>query len=501
MFKVAGKFVLQLLDVINILSGAYKRNRNVAWLVMLSVTAAISQFVVYRAILINGGAEAMGVWALFAALAAFAQVTSLGFAPALLRQVPLQLVNGKRRKVALLLATVNFSNLFVVVPLTFALYFPSVWYGRQMLSGEALANYNSILPVGLSALALNNLSAAYLNVIDGFSYFAKRAIIQSLSYLIFVIVALLELRFFGVIGVAYAFLCQHIFILVCVTISVKSLIRIKSFFPLRWNKWSFYQLFGYTVKLQLSNVLALLFDPLVKYYITKYVGLSGTATYEVANKAVMQGRNLVAVASQVITPEVVKMQIDGELSGYYKQVFKKASSISFLLSLIWLGSSPLLSYLFMGTVIGDVVAVIIVMNIGWYVNMIGLPSYYFLIGSNKLSQIVIVHLFSILLLGVLFYFFGSLVTPMGVGIIPAISLGFSAVFSLFAANRFLGVGVLANGRWIWMALFLAGLSIAYWFAVFKMMIGFWPMLFLYFASLSAFCFFMWYSGRLRAFMR
>lgn len=461
---------------------------------MLSLIAAASQFAIYRAIYINGGAQSMGVWALFAALAAFAQITSLGFAPALLRQVPLQSINNKRRNVVLLLATVNFSNLLFVVPLTICLYFPSIWYGGLMLENNELEMYKSVLPAGFAALGLNNLSSAYLNILDGFSLFFKRAIIQAISYFIFLVLALIWLNSFGVTGVAYAFLSQHIFICICAAISVKQLLHLKNFFPVKWSKWSFQQLLAFTLKIQMSSVLALLFDPVAKYFVTKTTGLTGTAAYEVANKVVMQGRNIMAVASQVITPAVVKNQIENRLSSYYKEVFWKVNSIAFLLSLFWIGCAPFLSYLFVGEFKTEVVAIILVMNIGWYMNMAALPSYYFFIGVNKLIRIVIVHLIALFIMVIVFYGLGHLITINTVGVVPALALFFSAVFNIMSVNHFLNLKFYPHAGWLWLSLFLSLVSLIFWWAITEWQVDIFRLVAGYLVLFIILCIIKWRSG-------
>jgi O-antigen/teichoic acid export membrane protein len=437
----------------------YKQSKNIAWLLALSAIIAISQFVVYRSIFIYCGERAMGVWALFAAVAALAQVTSFGFAPALLRLVTMQDTKQKRRNIGLLLATVNASNILVAFPLTLVLYWPAVWYGQSMLQGSDLENYLSILPAGILGLCLNNFSSAYLFMLDGFSLFYKRAIIQIVSYLLFAVLSFAGIQYFGVVGVSYAFFIQHVIIIVLSIWSTRELLNGKSIFPIRISKWAIKELFGFSAKMQVSNMLVICFDPLVKFFITTSIGLSGTAAYEIANKVVVQVRNIVAVSNQVITPMLVKKQIEEQLPAYYSLVFKKNQWISFILSLLLIGFTPFVSIFFVGEVRFEIMAAILVMNIAWFVNMIAIPGYYLFLAVNRLNVLILVHFINAFILIAGFKIFGDSVTINILAVLPAFAVFTGAIFNIMAANRYVKSKLLAPSTWILLGIGLAVCSL------------------------------------------
>lgn len=436
----------------------FKQSKNIGWLLALSAVIAISQFVVYRYVYLFCGEKSMGVWALFAAVGAMVQITSFGFAPALVRLVPTQEITRKKRNTSLLLATVNASNLLITFPLTLALYLPAIWYGQSLLSGIDLENFEAILPAGIIGLCLHNFSSAYLFLLDGHSLFYKRAIIQIAGNVLFVALVVVGIQFYGLIGVSYAFLAQNTFIAVCSIIVAGKLLPVRHLLPIRFNKWAIRQLFGFSFKMQIISLLVIFFDPLVKYFITNGVGLAATASYEIANKAVVQLRNMLAVSNQTIVPTVVKKNADGSLHQYYKGVFEANQLVAFSISLLLIGCAPFISFFFTRAINLEVIIAMLIMNVAWYVNMVSVPAYYLFLGINKLNVLIMVHLIIAVIAVICFALFSMKFIPGAYAIAPCTAIVFGALFNISAASRYAKLGIFSNPNWLYLTLLLIALS-------------------------------------------
>lgn len=400
----------------------YVGAKNITWLVALSLVAAISQFIIYRIVYLKCGAQSMGIWALFAAVASVAQIASFGLGPALIRMVPVFQSKNEGRKIKWLLATVNTYNIWIATPVTMLLYWPAVWYGNSILDIHNLDAYKDLLPAGLLGLVLNNFNGAYLNLLDGYNKFYLRSIIQIISYVWFIPVTYLGVFFFGLTGVAYAFLSQHVLISIGCAISASSVIRKGSVFPIRFSKNAFGILFGFSMRLQLVNILTIVFDPLVKYFIAVNAGLKVTANYEIANKVVVQIRSIMANAMQTITPKSVYRQAEGTLGIYYEKASRLAGDLAFIFALVLIVCAPLISVFFSGQLNFEIVFAVWVMTFGWFINSLGIPGYYVLLGLGRLKELIFTQsLYSIIICLVGGFVLGNL-QALWMPIAPALSV-------------------------------------------------------------------------------
>ena len=85
-----------------------KINKNIVWVISLTIVIALSQFVVYSVISRRMGREMLGVWSLVVAATSIGQISSFGFASSLVRYLPEMLLKDQREGIGKILGTINF---------------------------------------------------------------------------------------------------------------------------------------------------------------------------------------------------------------------------------------------------------------------------------------------------------------------------------------------------------------------------------------------------------
>ena len=383
-----------------------KINKNIVWLIWLNVVIALSQFIVYSFINKSLGKEILGVWSLVVAATSIGQISSFGFSSSLVRYLPEMFLKNQHENITRILGTINFSNFFLTLPILLLLYFPAIQYAEHLLNQQQLLIFKSVIPLSMAGLFINNLFSVYSYLLDAMQKYYLRCIIQIIGWVFFLMLSILLMPGYGLNAVAIAFVIQNLlqFVLIVGVVSRFGLLSRK--YPLHFDKTFFRQVFSFGLKSQYINILVIFFDPLVKFFITKDIGLASTGYYELSNKIVMQARNLLVSTNQVIIPKIILNQNAGTENNYFNEVSFKNVFYSVSVGMLVLLFSPLVVILFSNEYDSFLMQCIIILNFGWVCNMITSVHYYCCIGLDKMGQLVIYHLVLSITV-VIFYFFLS----------------------------------------------------------------------------------------------
>lgn len=429
-----------MIQIIKRISKFYKAirgiNRNTVWLIILNMVIALCQFIVYALINKNLGKEYLGVWSLVVAATSIGQISSFGFSNSLVRYLPEMLVKNEKEDITKMLGTVNFSNFILSLPILFLLYFPAIQYAAHLLNQPQLLIFKSVIPLSMAALFINNLFSVYSYLLDAMQKYYLRSAVQIAGWLFFLFLSILLMSRYGLLGVAIAFLAQSVlqFVIILFIIDKRNLLQ--KVYPVHFDKESFRKVSSFGVKSQLINVLVIFFDPLVKFFITKYTGLASTGIYEISNKIVMQARNLLVSINQVIVPKIVLHKNDGTENQYFNEISKKNIVFSISAGMLILLFSPLAVYFFSSHDDNTLMQCIIILNLGWVCNMITSVHYYCCIGLDKIGRLVIYHL--ILSVTVIVFYLGlsyySAIKFLYFSI-PSIALFLGSIYNSYALSK------------------------------------------------------------------
>ena len=267
-----------------------------------------------------------------------------------------------------------------------------------------------VLPLLLSAFFLNALTSVFASVIDGLNLIYFRNIIYALASILFLITSWLLLKRFNFVGLIYSQLIQSTVLLISCFMLV--VLRLKGFSLTRFyfNKNTFKQIISDGLKFQLIGITLLFFDPVSKYCLMRFGGLSAVGFYEMANRLISQLRSVIVSANQVIVPLIAKEDLSSSNSiiRYYHKTIRVTGVLSLCLLIFVFIYSPLISLVWLGSTNFYFIFSLIVLSVGWCFNIFSVPAYYFYIGLGDLKWNVVSHLVlavSNLSLGLLLGFF------------------------------------------------------------------------------------------------
>lgn len=366
-------------------------NKNIVFIIVLNLVIALCQFITFTIINQKLGKDVLGIWSLVLAATAIGQLSGFGLSNGLVRYLPDFFFKNEIDKAEKLISTVNLSNSIFSIPLIVLLYFPIMMYAEQLLTGDQLRIFNDVIAWSLLSLFINNLFFVYSYVFDALQKHYIRCIIQISGWILFIFLTVIWVPKIGLKAVAYANVIQSVFQLLLIRISVYRTKLFKRIVFWEFDKRSFKLIFAFGAKLQLINILVIFFDPLIKFFITRYAGLSTTANYELANKMTIQARNLLVNANQTIIPQIVLHKSLGSFVSYFSEIKERNLMLSTLIGLAVLFLSPFAILIFAGQFDRLLFQGVILLNIASVSNMITSIYYFACMGTDKLNKLVILH--------------------------------------------------------------------------------------------------------------
>jgi len=400
---------------------------------------AILYFFLYKYLLNTLGVQQLGVWSLILSFSSIANLANLGLTSGLVKFVADYLAEKKEEKIGKLILTsfISLALLFSIISLI--ILFGAKYFLHLVIDEQFLELAYSILPLSLGSLCINALSGVFTSVLEGYQKNYIRNFIYILSGMVMYIGTILLTPFFQLKGVAIAQFLQAIFVLV---FSLVLMIQINPFNRIRYWKWSkksFFELFGYGLKFQAVSICQLLYEPTTKLLLSKYGGLALLGHYELANRLVNQFRSLLVSANQVVIPviaQTVKIKSQEYRIDFYSKMNRIMLLFTFPLSTLLILLTPMISFLWIGSLSDHFIYSVYILTIGYIVNIMSGPSFFSCMGEGRLNIPLLSHLIMALVniaLGCLFgYFWGGYGIIMAWGI--ALIIG-SLVTIIFYQKR------------------------------------------------------------------
>ena len=413
---------------------------NVASLIALSFTIALCQFCVYALINYKLGKEMLGVWSLVIAASSIGQISNFGFGNSLVRFLPEMLLRKENSGVQKMIGTINSASFLLVLPVLVILYFPAAYYGRVLLNAEQYAVFHPLMILSLATLFINSLFLVYSYTFDSLEKHYVRSSVQIFGWILFLILSFLLLPHFGLTGVAIAMLIQNVVQLFIIIFLIAKTGIMKRIFPLVFDRQSFRKIYSFGIHSQAISILAIFFDPMIKFFITANLGLTAAGTYEIANKITIQLRNLLVSANQVIIPKIVIHRNKNSESIFFKKISSTNSFLAVTAGILVILIAPIATYFFSTEFDWTLLQCILLLNLGWTFNTITSVHYYSAIGLDKISKLVISHLIQALVILMLYLFLQSYSQNILLYfIVPSIALFAESIYnSYFMKNSVIG---------------------------------------------------------------
>lgn len=406
------------------------------------VAGSLLVFLLYRMMLQQLGAEILGVWSLLIASVSAARLSELGMAGGVTRFIATARARGDAQQAIRVAETTTLTLLAAgllgawlaaaLLPMLLA----------RFLHGELLAAAIEALPWALGAFAIGMAGNAVQSALDGCQRVDLRVYASLSGQAVLLLFASLLARPLGLKGVAIAQALQSLVVLATGWLLLRSQLGALPLLPGRWSRATFREILGYSALLQFNNLMLLLLDPLAKFILARFGGLSATAYFEMANQLVQRLRQLPVAAAQVLIPAMAEAGIEGDrpvrelyLRGY-RTLFAAAVPTFCITAML----APAIAGIWIGHAEPLFTGMLWICMAGWAVSTLGSPAYFGNVGTGTLASNTICHALTTLLAFVLGWLGGWQWGAFGV--VAGYSLGVAAggLFVQLAFMRRLQLG-------------------------------------------------------------
>jgi O-antigen/teichoic acid export membrane protein len=257
------------------------------------------------------------------------------------------------------------------------------------MKGTALANGWALLPFSLASFVLMGITNATTGAIVGQHRSDQKSMLVVAGLVVQLLVALSFVKVHGLLALAWAQIAQYAVIFIAGWFLV-----VRNHFgswtprlPLVWRKDAFRKLTGFGLRMQAVSIVGMAYDPLVKFMMSSVGGLSAVGFLEMAQRLVLQLRQIVVTPSLTLVPVFAHLR-ESEPERL-EALYQKALRISIILGVPLMASvvlaSPLVSLIWLGRSEHVFIVFLIVLPIGWLVNLMSGPAYLLGIGVGFLK--------------------------------------------------------------------------------------------------------------------
>jgi O-antigen/teichoic acid export membrane protein len=362
-----------------------------------AIAGALISAISYPVYLHFLGYEQYGLWLAVAIVLSFAQFGNLGLAPAVARKVA---EDFARRDLASIRMTVSTGLLTLtavgLVAVAGVLLFGGYIIGAMRLRPALAAQVHGLLPF-VALLSLYVVQIEALNaVLVGLGRLDLSVGTQVLSNaLSLAISASLLASGVGVISLPIASLAGYASLhLASLTLARRitgcGCLALRGFDLARLR-----ELASLGSGLLACTVMNLLLGPLNKFALTRYAGPGSVPVYELAWALSMQLRNVLESGFRSLMPEVSRIAALGSSESLARIVSMNRRAIKLIFALglpafalVFVVAAPGLRFWLGARFRPETVPALGVLLAGCFLNLLGVPGYYTLIGLGKIKQIV-----------------------------------------------------------------------------------------------------------------
>jgi O-antigen/teichoic acid export membrane protein len=416
----------------------FKITLNAVSAIIQVIIVGIVYLFLYKFILAQIGIKLLGVWSLIIATTSVVSLANFGISSSIVKFVSIYNTQKRTDLIIKLIFTSLIFTISTYALISIIIYFSGTSLLHLIIEEDYINIAITILPFSLVSLILNAISGVFNSAIDGIQKNYIKSYIIIFSSIILLLTSVLLTPKFGILGLVYAQIFQSIFVLIITIISFKKLFYISLDFRWNWDSALFKEIFNYGIKVQVSSILEMTFEPITKLLLSKYGGLTMVGFYEMATRLTVQLRSLIVSANQVIIPVIAESKENNpsNIKIIYIKLFSIILYLDILLTSFIIVFAPVISLIWIGYYESIFVNIVILSSVSIFFNITSSPAYFHYMGEGKLNWIVMSILISFLtniLLGILL---GSNFGGIGVIISFNISLIFHAILLQRAFLKF-----------------------------------------------------------------
>jgi O-antigen/teichoic acid export membrane protein len=366
--------------------------RNSLFSLFQSLTGILSVLIIYKLLIAMHGNAALGIWSLVSGLTALTRVADFSGGGALSRLVA---ISGNNKRAQTIDTVIIFVGILYALIIAIV-FWPLLIAVPRIVETPHVVEATSLVPLSFLLLYCSVMASTHISALDGLQRADQRASIIMISHIFTLGAGLALIPNFGAIGLATSQIIQQLFILVASRVMVTSHITELSFFPGRFDRTVLSEILSYGSRLQITNIAALVFDPITRLVINSFGGVSLLAIFEIASKIVTQARAVLIAAATPLVPTFA--QADQAENKNIRSLLKKSNFAIIGFSAVVYSAvilvSPLLCFIMLDEIQEIFVVNIVALCLGYMINSYSAALYFYAQGVgilkwNILGQMVI----------------------------------------------------------------------------------------------------------------
>lgn len=368
--------------------------KNASFSAVQTIVSAVMLFFLYRYLLSKLGAEQLGVWAVVLSSTSVARLSDMGLSGAAAKFVAKNLASGDRNVASHVVQTASLSIGAVLAILLILAYPILLFVLAWVIPANSMYLAKSILPWAILSLWFGMVSGIFQSALDGCQRMDIRNVILIFCNVVYLISVFWLVPNYGLAGLAKGQFVQSVALAVLGWLAIRRQLSFSAVIPHVWEKALFNEMFSYAVNFQISSIASMLFEPVTKFLLTKYGGLSETAYYEMASQLIMKVRAIVISGFQAVVPVIAGVGNDDQdrLSDMYRKSYRVLNYISLPYYMTFGMALPLISILWVGRIEIRFIVFSSLLCCGWMLANIGVPAYFHNIGTGHLKWNTVNHL-------------------------------------------------------------------------------------------------------------
>ncbi len=397
------------------------------------LVAGVVFFLLYRFVRIEVGIERFGIWSLVLITASVSSLANLGLGSSVVKFVAQYLARNNPVGATKVVQTAMIT-LAAVLSLVLGLFYPVArWALSNHEAFEAapafLDEAYAILPYAFLSFWMLSTAGVTLGALDGHQRIDLRSGIQVCGTLIYFGVALWLVPQHALVGLALAHCAQALWLLGASWVMARRLLSTLPLWPWRWRWYwpTLREILGYSLNFQVMAIFWLLVEPLTRWLVSLFGGLSAAGWFEFANRMVFQLRALIVAAHQSLVPTIAELyeRQAALLRTVYAQSFRVILFLVLVTLPLMVVAAPLISHLWHGRAEPVFILFSSLLFAGWFGNLLSNPAYFAYMGIGTLRWNVVGRIVIGVLNVTLGWLFGSLVGGTGVvaGFVVALLIG------------------------------------------------------------------------------
>jgi O-antigen/teichoic acid export membrane protein len=406
-----------------------KLRKNIASNILRSLIGGVILFAIFRYLNLTLGIDDFGIWTTVIAISTLLRLASLGLAQALLRQISINLISGKK-KLAIFYIETTLTTILLIYLACFPLLKIGIDFGiDRTFTGDDKEKAISIALLTIYLVIISEIGMVFHSIIEGFQRMEVNALISIFGQLTMLMCVLVLVPEHGLKGVLFAQIAQAIFILVFSWLWIKKQLPKLPLIPKIWSIKILKSMLGYGCNISLTNACAFLMDPITKIFLTKMGGPSLSAYFELASQFIQRFRGILLTANSAVIPKIAELTKynQDDIKEIYNENLKIALILSMAVYSVLLASSDLLSILMFKDIKPTFINMITILTIGWLINALAASAYFSNLGTGKVGINTISQIFMGILNLILCLLLGNELNGMGVTVSYATAVTLSSV--------------------------------------------------------------------------